>query len=776
MKYFKKIIISLALALTLCLGCILPACGGGSERLVIEGQKTVFYVGDEFTTGDSVKVYLVKENGQKTDVTDEATFKPESTLDMNVAGSYAVTVSYQNKKEVYFIMVNGFDNVLKRLAVNTADATTTYKVGESISYEGIKVIGTYENAQRQEFDDEITALSTLKFKVTAPDGTPYEDVFALEGIYTVTVSQGSGATTYPVKVAGVNLSSVQNALALGTFFKSRVVGGISTVKSLIKGTWPEVNYSYRFGDNYAYVRQDDMGEISEYHTSIVDDEVDSTYVYNGVQQANSDRKSAEMMEGVYYRPWYNDSNKMAYGIEALIRDMYEIGVANPNKDYAHSENEATKTFGFSFGYLYDGGATRNYYFVVEVSFTLGDSNYIKSAEVLQKAWFSGSVNDKPYANFVTGANGVTKPTKPEPDYQWKVECEQQSGKRTEKNPYLLGDTKAGIIESFQVFYEGQEIKDGDTIKFERGPVDSNGHTKQIVLNFTNCQPSGASFDTDALYVTDGTKPKEDSKNWFYGDDVILIGSWSSGNRTIEAKRGGLITLTFTTENLTMKIYLDVVGSAPKTLTPRVYNPANKLEATVAEKTIGVGETVYFTCIPDLHANGAFTAALTSGVAANVTLVAPKADATADEIAADPTLKYWSFTAAAEGTYVIKMTSPAAQNVSNTITFKVSEIDFASALNGVYGATDNSNGVYTVTFAPAAEGADNGRVTVVYQPAQGDAQETVYDYVVENGAVKLGEPVSGDSMGVSFTVTVENKIILTDKHNNDFWMERSQTNS
>lgn len=775
MNKFRKIITALTLAIIVCFGCVLPvACGeGGGDRLVIEGQKTAFYIGDEFTKGDDFKVYLAGNGGKKTDVTAEAAVTPEKGLNMNEIGSYAVTVSYQGKKEVYYIMVNGFDNVLKKLSVNTDNAKVTYKVGESISYEGLKIIGTYENAQHQEYDDIITSLSSLKFKITSEYDTVYENIFTEEGNYTVSISKGTLETSYTVAVSGVNLSSVKSALSLGTFFKKNVVKGTSIVAELVNTTWANTNYEYRFGDNYTYLREDDLGYISEYHTSITNGEVDSVFFYEGTQFESS-RKSASMMEGVYYRPWYNDNNKMAYGIEELVGNMYEIAAADPNRDYSDEINLSDQEFSFSFGYLYPGGANRHYYFEVEVSFTLGESYYIKSATVLQKAWFSSEAANPPYFHFTTDSEGITKPNTSAPDYQWKVTCEQQSGKRTEKNPYVTEETKKGVVESYQILYNGTEIKDGDTIKFDRGNANANGHTKQIILSFTNVQPQDANFSTDPLMVTDGTMRAEDSANFFYGKDVTVIGSWNSGNRLIEANRGGRILLVFTTEKITTTIYLDVTGSDPTSLTPRVYNPASRLEATVSQKSAGIGESVYFTCIPDQYANGAFSVALSSGSSDNVTLASPKEDATAEEISANPALKYWTFTASAEGTYVVRMTSTADSAVSTTITFTVREIDFASILNGAYSVTDNAGGVYTITFAPEAQGATDGRVTVSYTEVE-EMKTALYEYSVGNGQIVLGNRVSGTEMGVSFSLTVESKLILTDRYFNTYELEASEAN-
>lgn len=753
------------------LSCVLlAACADDdASRLVVEGQKIVFNVGDEFTTGDDFRVYL-ESNGKRTDVTADAEVKPEKGLNMNVADEYAVTVSYGKKKEVYYIIVNDSNPTLTKLSVDASEAVTEFKVGESISYDGLKLIGTYRNAQNKLYDDVITAWNTYRFEITSQYGAAYEDLFVSEGEYTVKISRGELAATYTVTVAGANYESVKSGIGLGKYFKKNVVSGSYTEKSL-----GFVSLSYTFGDNYTFIQKNDAGTIDQYHVSIVNGKADITYLYDG-GKVPPPLLTSELIDGPCIKPWYFDDNMSSYGIEDLISDLYDIGIKNPNYDYVETVDSQAKTFEFTFGRLNNlNGPDRHYFWETSVRFTLGDSNFIESATVVQKTWFIYPVigadgkqvlddDGAPLYNFTKDKDtGVVTPND-EVNFTWSVTCSQVVGTRTAKNPYLSEEGKKGSVQDYKIFLLGKEIKNGDVVEIEQGNRNENGHFRQYTLEIRELFPEGSSFDGDPLYVTDGTMNKEDSANWFYGLNFQLIGSWNNYNKTIEPQRGGLYYLEFTSKHTTKKIWFNVTGANPTKLTPQVYNPANKVVSSSSDKSVGISETVYFSCIPDAYTNGAFTAALTSGDSTKAELLAPDSNATPDEIASDPTLKYWRFKASETGTYVITMTSSVAPAVKTTLTVTVKTIDYAAILNGNYSAEDSAHGVYTVKFTPDGEGLATGRVEISYDK---DSTSVVYEYSIVSGKIELSDPVSGDDLGVSFSVDDNDRLILTDKYGNNY---------
>ena len=172
----------------------LAACGGiGAklESLSVENAKINFKIGDEFEYGDEFKVYALYDNGTKEDVTDKANITKEAGFDMNTAGDYQLTVSYGGKKEVYTIYVSDFEPVLKKIELDTSAVKTLYKLGEEISFDGIKITAYYENAQGKLIPNLFTSVKSFKVEVADADSNLLDgDVFTALGRFTVTVSSG----------------------------------------------------------------------------------------------------------------------------------------------------------------------------------------------------------------------------------------------------------------------------------------------------------------------------------------------------------------------------------------------------------------------------------------------------------------------------------------------------------------------------------------------------------------------------------------------------------
>ncbi len=581
------------------------------------------------------------------------------------------------------------------------------------------------------------------------------------------ISRGELSATYVVNVEGANYESVKSGIGLAKYFQKNVVSGSLTEKDL--GT---TSSSYTFGDNYTFIQKNDAGSIEQYHISIVNGKTDVTYFYNN-SKTTAPVSTAELANGPCLKAWYLDDLQASYGIEDLVSDLYEIGIKNPNQDYHEYVDKNAKTFSFFFGFVNLTGANRRYYWETSVQFTLGDTNFIASSTITQKTWFrvyDSNTDTFSYNYHYDEETGITVPLKENPDYVWTITCNQQTGARTEKNPYLTEEGKIGDVQDYKIFFNGKEIKDGDVIDIEQGNKNASDHFNQYTLVISEILPEGASFEGDPLYVTDGTTNREDSANWFYGLNFQLIGSWDNNNKMIEPLRGGLCYLEFTTKNTTKKIWFNVKGADPSKLTPQVYNPANKVVSSLTQKSVGVSDTVYFSCIPDGYKNGAFTATLTSGDLSKVELIAPKSDATPDEIAANPTLKYWSFKTSEAGTYVITMSSTAAPSVKTTLTIIVKTIDYAAILNGGYSVEDNAHSVYTVKFTPNGEGLTTGQVEISYEKDSAE-EVVVYEYSVVNGKFEFGDLVSGDTFGVSLSVNADDQLILTDRYGNNYIMTR-----
>ena len=104
-------------------------------------------------------------------------------------------------------------------------AKTNFKLGESFSYDGIKLTATYENAQGALIKNVFSSLREFSVEITDENGKAIDEVFPQFGTYTVTISRGNVKTSYDVTVADVDISTVQGAIAVGSAFQRAVVSG-----------------------------------------------------------------------------------------------------------------------------------------------------------------------------------------------------------------------------------------------------------------------------------------------------------------------------------------------------------------------------------------------------------------------------------------------------------------------------------------------------------------------------------------------------------------------
>ena len=314
------LVIILAVAAVVCAAVGLAACKNGDElkRLSIENAKIDFMIGDEFTLGDDCKIYAVYGDGSKKDVTAEAEIRKENGFDMNTPNDYQITVSYGGKREVYTIYVNDFTSVLRKIELDTEGVKKQYALGEEISYDGLTLTLTYENAQGRTVISKTNSLKNFDVEVKAENGTVIDEVFTVLGNYTVTVSQGNVKASYTVNANGVNISTVQSALYVGKIFKTELASGTQHVEGALRGSdeyFDEYNYEYKFGNNYTYVKNSmqhtyylpseedpdtlvpvETEEITESHYSMDGEDIFCARFENGELKGNFSLQNA-MMNG-----------------------------------------------------------------------------------------------------------------------------------------------------------------------------------------------------------------------------------------------------------------------------------------------------------------------------------------------------------------------------------------------------------------------------------------------------------------------------------------------
>ena len=156
---------------------------------------TTFFVGDEFSFGETGTVTAVYDDNSTKVVTKLATF---SGYDMNTAGNQTVTVSYTErgvtKEQTYEITVN--NRALTGITLS-GDYPTTFNVGDGFSHEGMTVTATYDNNT----SEDVTADATFE---------GYD--MSTAGLQTVTVSYTKAdvtkTATYEITVNAVAVTGI----------------------------------------------------------------------------------------------------------------------------------------------------------------------------------------------------------------------------------------------------------------------------------------------------------------------------------------------------------------------------------------------------------------------------------------------------------------------------------------------------------------------------------------------------------------------------------------
>lgn len=123
--------------------------------IMLSGEyPTTFFVGDEFSFGETGTVTAVYDDNSTKVVTELATF---SGYDMNTAGTQTVTVSYTErgvtKTQTYDITVN--NRALSSITLS-GDYPTTFNVGDTFSHEGMTVTATYDNNTSEDVTEDAT--------------------------------------------------------------------------------------------------------------------------------------------------------------------------------------------------------------------------------------------------------------------------------------------------------------------------------------------------------------------------------------------------------------------------------------------------------------------------------------------------------------------------------------------------------------------------------------------------------------------------------------------
>lgn len=802
------------------------------QRLELEGQREVFFVGDTFETGVDFAVYAVYKDGTRERITQGYTVKLESGMDMLSAGDYVITVEYEGLKAVYSVSVNEPTDEITKLTIHTSSAKTSFMLGDTLSLEGLRVTAQYKtsNGKTLEVTYGEDGLKKFDLTVTDPSGAIQKNVFEQFGTHTITLSSNGISASYTVTVENVNLSSVGSAIYVAKYGAQFVNEGKMSITNTVK-TAITSDYVYAFGKNYTFigegiVSKDEEGKPtgygSEYHLSL--DPLTGKLVavtMAGGEIIPSTVYVPSAMNGVPIDLWWHDTT--SYGIEAAIENLYSMIANGDAVDCVETADEAARTYKFSYGYLMhritgvsgraykgqivlgadslqlndgrdsfsmnrvgsgdgligtwegknDKGQTwrlvirdddtldytcgdekyenlpyketggiylfeygedsDDYYFVNEVEFTMNGEYSIVSASFTQKHYTDG---------FSAGADGVVRPDgTADVASMIHLEMTQSVGERTATNPHTGSDL---LLTDFDLICDDELIEEDTVIRGLAGDM--------LTIRIDNLRPDTASLTYDALFFSDGVGAPSSTIftcNGFavYRQDNVIH---------LALSNGGDWTLVISSENVTKRIKLHVVGRAPEKLTTEVYRDALNSFAETDKASPMVGVPVYFRAVPNQYANGAYTAELITQTG-NATIESTQING----------MECWKFVSDTVGSYEIRLTSTQDETISCTLTVTVADVpDYAQLLEGTYQAVDGAGGAYTVTFEQNGTANVSGTVTVEYKPKGGEKQTQTMRFSVSEGATepKL-ESVAGENLGVAFKVDAAGRLKLEDRYGN-----------
>ena len=754
LRYYTLILLAAAVVVFGVLG--LAACNSFGKKIVelsIVNAKINFMIGDEFEYGENFAVYAVFSDDSRVNVTEDCEITKETGFDMNTPGDYQITVKYGGKTEIYTVYVGEFEPILRKLTLNTEKVKKSYSLGETVSYDGLSVTLTYENAQGVLSDTVTDELNNFDFEITDEKGNVVRGALMKLATFKVTVFIGSIEDSYNVVVDKADISTVAGALAVAKIYQSEVVSGTQVAYGqLPKQDDPtehvEFNHLYTYGNNYTYVKET-VEENAEWHLSIEDEEIFCIKKQNG-QSVNPGAIQSSMMEGPETLLFYNSVH--LFGIENALLGMYERGLECTNGDLKVTANEATREYTFEYSGLIQMSNTEDF-FRQSVSFKLGEKLNIEHAEITEKYWEKNVAG----TTFNTDANGITT-EKGVPSKIARIITNQVVGERTAVNPYPKSAFKPT---SFNIKYNGKVVSDGGAVELSAssGSVSAN-------LYITDMLPETASYDHYPMYLDYEGNPYSavnmnggilSAAGWFniHGDTF-----WESISVTIY--HGGDFTLIVTMGDLTKTVKFKVKGTAPTSFTPQIRNDITGVYQNLSSKTLGIGGTVHFKAAANQYANDDQTAVVTS---------ANKANATIEEVVVGGKTCF-KFSATEAGTYTVKVSS-TVNSVSCTYTFTVQDApDYAAVLTGKYSGTDWGDSLYEVEFTPNNEGGlVKGTVVVKYTPANEDdgtlqpdkAQTQTLSYRVDTGKNEIVlESISGTNLGIDLSVELDGKFVLLDK--------------
>ncbi len=745
----KKKIISILITFVLIF--VLASCKNDNvDSLSLNGYSEVLTVGDTFNK-DGLSVEA-KSGDKVIDVTDKASINCDA-VDTSKPGTYAIVVNYNNYQEVFYVTVKEKDNnkTLINLKLDTTSVKKDYLISETYKSDGLKLIATYQNSNGDPDSIEyLTDLTGFNIEVKDNQNQVVSGPFTNVGSYDVVVSQDNVSASYKINVT-IGAPSLDVAVNAALENKGLVAGGESNnYDPNTNDYYGRVNTAYEYGPDLLSITYKYNGDnyVENYFLN-EKEEIVGVRVNEDFEQIeiNPDEdppagydpfaKPLEILKGIdsSYLNGLNYSmfaGKAHYlGPEALLQGLYNLAKENRNYDYQESIIKSTNEFGeeeyiynFSFGYLAEIQTTTVFYFdVVDVSFTLGEGNFLESLSITDNLYVVSEMKTQ----FI-----ITPRGEPNSEEFYKPDRILPNGETVDTNN---PDDLDGYPSDFPVLTEGYTINDCMArLKSNAGSPSSHYSGHYDINQYAGSRDAVNKYPESEIYVTDYTitdlngnviddlefTTKIDDDNTsdsaidlkltdfnsetarnvdiisfiyneknignFYYEPTDLVLYYDLDENTIKLRffKYGRYELDMVSLKTTKHLIIDVDYRDPITFTTQVFqdntnpNLANFVQKNVVD--VYVGDVVYFNVAPDSKGDPEFIPTCSDE---NAIIEINPINSDLPEKLFDYDGFYSSFTSSVEGTYEITLKSNR-NNVSSKLTINVKpEPDFTEKLSSSY---------------------------------------------------------------------------------------------
>ena len=639
------------------------------ESISISGQDVEFYVGEEFNTGE-LKVVAKLSDASTEDVTSQAAVSQNAN--MNVAGTYTVTVEYKGLIQTYDIVV--VEDTLVSVAVENAKAE--YKIGEVVSFEGAKITETYVSGKVVE-----AAASDYKVSISC-NGETYEGAFAKLGTNTVKLTKGAVSCEFDVNVVANVYTNVADAVLVGVANANKVASGNVIVDN--EGYVSE--YNYKFGYNFVEIQGPDT---TDYYSLLENDTVFG--VVSGIDWEGNEYLEAAYdptlnnLLGADLRSVLNYTYDI-FGVESLVDTLSYVGQSDEAINYTEEVNE--NNFKFAYEIVIDGF----YYYFVKVEFVLDAEAEVFTNVNVEMKGYMFILNEETWE--------YEQPTEfGEPDFTRVVTATQVLGAQNAENPYPVEEL---LIQSF-------ELEDEEGNKLENGATVTSGLKVALNLNVVNINPTTANTNIDQITVTVLDE---------YGEETYSVyGSYNFGMLSVTAYKVGTYQLVIASANVEYTLSFVVEFSPLESFVAGVYN-ADWWELVEADSaTVYTNQVLEFGAIVNEGADAAFEVSCEG------------AEISEGEyyqfVAAEVGTYVITLTSKVNPEFTATITVEVTEAPS-----------LAEILNGEYQFTSMMLGTAVYTFVPESEGALNGELTIVYKGPNVGNGEAYFSYEYSFGFLQL----------------------------------------